>query len=66
MDKDRRTQKEISCSDFRSDCGFTARAATEDELLDKCRQHACSAHDKCGDSSDLRDKIRSRIRDVQV
>jgi len=40
--------KELSCKDFRSDCDFTIRAKTEEILLERCRKHACSAHDKCG------------------
>ncbi len=56
--------KELSCKDFRSDCDFTARAATEEELLKKCQQHACSAHGKCDDSPRSREKMRSRIKDA--
>ena len=58
--------KELSCKDFRQDCDFTARAETEKELLDKCREHACSAHDKCNVSPEVTEKIKSRIRQVQV
>ncbi len=56
--------KELSCKDFRSDCDFTIRAKTENELLDKCREHACSAHGKCSDSPEAMDKIKSHIRAV--
>ena len=63
--KDRVTEyKEISCKDFRPDCDFTARAKTENELFDKCEEHACNAHGKCGTSASGRDKMRSHIRDV--
>jgi len=58
--------KEISCGDFRSDCDFTIRGKTEKELLDKCQQHACSEHGKCDDSSDIRNRIKSHIRDVRL
>ncbi len=58
--------KELSCKDFRKDCDFTIRAETENEILDKCGEHACSAHGKCGDSPEVREKIKSRIRAVQV
>jgi predicted small metal-binding protein len=57
-------EKEIRCRDFRSDCDFTARAATEEELLKKCMVHACDAHSKCDDSAKSREKIKSRMRDV--
>jgi predicted small metal-binding protein len=56
--------KELSCSDFRPDCDFTVRAATEEELLDKCQEHACNVHSKCGESPEIREKLRSRIRAV--
>ncbi len=58
--------KELSCKDFRLDCDFTVRTQTEKELLDKCREHACSAHGKCGDSPEVRERIKSHIRSVQV
>ena len=58
--------KELSCRDFRSDCDFTIRAQTEKELLDKCKEHACSAHNKCNDSPKVAEKIKSRIRNVQM
>ncbi len=57
-------EKELSCRDFRQDCDFTVRAKTEEEVLNKCRVHACSAHGKCSTSSEMRDKIRSHIREV--
>ncbi len=58
--------KELSCKDFRSDCDFTVRAKTEKEILDKCKEHACSAHDKCNESPEVTQKIKSRIRPVQT
>ena len=58
--------KEISCSDFRADCDFTIRGKTDKEVLDKCQEHACSEHGKCDDSPEIRDKIKSRIRDVRL
>ncbi len=57
-------EKELSCRDFGEDCDFSVKAKTENEVLDKCRVHACSAHGKCKDSLEIRDKIRSRIRDI--
>jgi predicted small metal-binding protein len=57
-------EKELSCRDFRQDCDFTVRAKTEKEILNKCQVHACSAHGKCSTSPEMREKIRSRIRNV--
>ena len=56
--------KELGCRDFRQDCDFSVRAKSEDEILDRCRVHACSAHGKCNDSPEIREKVKSRIRDV--
>jgi predicted small metal-binding protein len=64
METDSKKYKELSCKDFRSDCDFTARADTEQELLEMCQVHACSAHNRCSISPASQDKIRSRIRDV--
>ena len=57
-------EKELGCRDFKQDCDFSVRAKTEEEVLAKCRVHACSAHGKCDASADMREKIRSRIRNV--
>jgi predicted small metal-binding protein len=56
--------KELGCRDFRQDCDFTVRAKSEEEILNKCRVHACSAHGTCSTSPEMREKIRSHIRDV--
>ncbi|MGB7575920.1 MAG: DUF1059 domain-containing protein [Thermodesulfobacteriota bacterium] len=57
-------EKELSCRDLRQGCDFSVRAKTEEEILDKCKVHACSAHGRCSTSSEMREKIRSHIRDV--
>jgi predicted small metal-binding protein len=64
MEKDSKKYKELSCKDFRADCNFTARGNTEQEVLEMCQEHACSAHNKCSTSAAIQDKVRSRIRDV--
>jgi len=56
--------KELSCKDFKQSCDFTVRSKSEDEILDKCRDHACKAHGRCDDSAEIREKVRSRIRAV--
>jgi len=57
-------EKELGCKDFRQDCGFTVRAKTEKEILNKCQGHICSVHGKCSMSSEMREKISSHIRNV--
>jgi len=64
MAKQTKEYKELGCRDFGQDCDFTVRAKVEGEILDKCQAHACSAHGKCNDSPEMREKIRSRIRNV--
>ena len=59
-----KSEKELGCRDFKQDCDFTVRAKSENEILDRCREHACKAHGKCGDSPEIREKVRSRIREV--
>ncbi len=56
--------KELGCRDFKQNCDFTVRSKSEDEILDRCREHACKAHGKCDDSPEIREKVRSRIREV--
>jgi len=55
--------KELSCKDFRSDCDFTIRAKTEEVLLERCRIHASSAHDKCATPPD---RVKSRIKNIRI
>jgi predicted small metal-binding protein len=55
--------KELSCRNFRKDCDFTIRAKTEEILLERCRKHACSAHNKCGTPPE---KIKSRIKNIWI
>ena len=57
-------EKELSCRDFRSECDYTVRATTDEEILSKCEIHACSAHGKCDVSPETRERIKSRIRNV--
>jgi predicted small metal-binding protein len=66
MAAEKKDYKELSCKDFRSDCDFTARAETTNEVLMKCQEHACTSHGKCASSPDSRARIRSHIRTVKV
>jgi predicted small metal-binding protein len=66
MDANSKEYKELSCRDFKSDCGFMVRAETSEELMKYCQEHACSVHGKCGSSPESREKIKSHIKDVWV
>ena len=66
MATDSKEYKELNCRDFRSDCNFTVRAETEEQVMKECELHACSAHGKCLTSPRIKEKIKSRIKDVRV
>jgi predicted small metal-binding protein len=58
--------KELSCRDFRADCDYTARAGDEENVIKLCEEHACKTHGKCGMSPQIREKMKSHIRDVRL
>ncbi len=64
MVRETKGDKELGCRDFKQDCDFSVRAKSEDEILDRCREHACKAHGKCDDSAEIRERIRFHIRSV--
>ena len=66
MDANRKQYKELSRRDFRSDCGFMIRAESSEEVMKVCQEHACSTHGKCESSSEGKEKIKSRMKDVWV
>ena len=57
-------RKFIDCRDFPSDmnCTIAISADTENELLEAAVQHAVAVH-KHQDSAELRDMIKSTIKD---
>ncbi len=66
MNAKQKLYKQLSCRDFRPDCDFKAQANTEEELMKKCEEHACSVHSRCESSPRGREKMRSRMKDVWV
>lgn len=56
--------KSLSCRDVGSDCDFSICAYSETELFDKAAEHARSAHNLSEISSEIHDKMRSAMRDV--
>ena len=64
MRKNATEHKEISCKDFRTDCDFKARGKTDSEVMDRCEEHACNSHAKCGIFGPSKDSMRMRIRQV--
>jgi len=57
--------KSLSCKDVGSDCDFSVCANTENEILEKVKDHAKTVHNMSEFSKDFYDKARSAIRDVE-
>ena len=56
--------KSISCSDGGCDCGSSATAETEDELMNKVAEHAKIDHKDMEITPELVAKIKSLIKEV--
>ena len=56
--------KSISCADAGADCGWSATAETEEELLDKVAEHAKIDHKDLEITPELVKKIKSPIKDI--
>ncbi len=56
--------KSISCSDAGSDCGWSATAETEDELMGKVAEHAKLEHKDLEITPELVTKIKSLIKEI--
>ena len=61
-----KTYKQMNCRDAGADCDFMVRAETEDELLKIVAGHACSSHNMCEFSTELREKVLSHIKTVSI
>ena len=55
--------KVVSCRDVGVDCDFKARGSSEEEIIQKCAEHARSAHGMNELSPELQQKVRSGMRD---
>lgn len=56
--------KAVKCRDAGVDCDFEVRAETEEELLQKCAEHAKKDHGLNEIPPELAAKVRAAIRDV--
>ena len=56
-------EKRIACNDVVPGCGFTATAATEEELLEKVLAHASQDHEVTEVTPELAARVKSAIRD---
>jgi predicted small metal-binding protein len=55
--------KVVSCREVGVDCDFEARGETEQEVLQKCAEHAKSVHGMDRIPDDLAAKVRASIHD---
>jgi predicted small metal-binding protein len=54
--------KHIGCGDVVAGCGFTAQAATEEELLEAVKAHAIKEHGVKEVTPELAAKVKAAIR----
>jgi predicted small metal-binding protein len=57
--------KIVRCREVGVDCDFEARGETEQEVLQKCAEHAKSAHGMNEIPPELAAKVRSSIHDEE-
>ena len=56
--------KSLSCKDAGADCGWSATAATEKELMEKATEHVKESHKDLEVTPELVNKIKSLMKDV--
>jgi predicted small metal-binding protein len=56
--------KSISCSDAGKDCGWSATAQTEEELMGKVTEHVKEEHKEIELNSESISSIKSLIKDI--
>ncbi len=58
--------KVLYCKDIGFDCGFVARAESEEELLQRAAQHAERDHGITELPPEVIERVRAAIRDEEV
>ena len=56
--------KSISCADAGKDCGWSATADTEDELMQKVAEHVQADHKDLELNEENTAKVKSLIKDI--
>lgn len=56
--------KSISCSDAGKDCGWSATAQSEEELMEKVTEHVIAEHKEIELNSDSISSIKSLIKEI--
>jgi predicted small metal-binding protein len=58
--------KTFNCKDVGySDCDWSTSGQSDEEILNHAREHGREKHGLTDFSQDLKDKVRSKIRDVK-
>ncbi len=63
---EKKEYKQLSCRDAGSNCDFMVRAETEDEVMAVVAGHGARAHGMKEVTPEMREKIRSLIKNVKV
>ncbi|MCL4411568.1 DUF1059 domain-containing protein [Candidatus Marsarchaeota archaeon] len=58
--------KTFACRDIGMNCGFKARANSEDELMKKIAEHAKTAHNMQQIDAGTMAKVKAAIKDAPV
>ncbi len=56
--------KSISCKDAGADCGWSATAETEEELMSKVQEHVKADHKELEINDELVAKVKSLIKEI--
>ncbi len=56
--------KKISCTDAGFDCGWSATAETEEELMGKATEHVKESHKDIQLTPEFAEKVKSLMKDV--
>lgn len=56
--------KSISCKDAGADCGWSATAETENELMSKVQEHVKTDHKELEINDQLVAKVKSLIKEI--
>lgn len=56
----------VSCRDVGMDCDFEARGETEQEIMQKCEEHARTAHGMDKIPADLAVKVKAAIHEERA
>jgi len=56
--------KRISCADAGFDCGWSAIAETEEELMGKATEHVKESHKDIQLTPEFAEKVKSLMKDV--